>query len=237
MESKPEAGATRHVTAWQDKLDELSEKILRLGGLVEQAIDRSVRALTERDRALAEQVIGDDVRIDTLELEIDALCVELLALQQPLASDLRFITTAMKITPDLERMGDHAVNISQRSVELGEEPPIPTIVDMPAMARDAQAMVGGALDAFVKKDPARARAIIEMDDALDRRMEQTFRILTSQMIEDPRLVSRAIRLTFIAKYFERIGDQATNICEQVVYMCEAKVVKHAFAQRLADEDE
>lgn len=224
----------RNIVDWNDRLDEVAEKILRLGGLVEQAIDRSVRALSERDVELARNVIADDHRIDGLELELDAACFALLELQPGELADLRFITTAMKITPDLERMGDHAVNIAQRAIELAEEPPIPAIVDLPQMARHAQEMVAGSLDAFVKKDAERARAVIAMDDRLDRMMEQTFRILTSQMIEDPRLVSRAIRLTFVAKYFERVGDQATNVSEQVVYMCEDKVIKHP-SSRPTDE--
>ncbi len=221
---------------WHERLDILSEMILRLGGLVERAIDRSVASLVQRDPELARQVIEEDSEIDRLELEIDELCLELLALQQPMARDLRFIATAMKITPDLERMGDHAVNISQRSLELCEEPPFRALVDVPLMAQRAQEMVRGALDAFVKRSAERAWEVIRMDDELDRRMEQTFRILTSHMLEDPRVISRAIRLTFVAKYFERIGDQATNMCEQVIFMCEAKVVKHtAFPDRARGE--
>ena len=211
---------------WHQQLDLLSEKLLRLGGLVEQAIERSVDALIERDEAVARGVVRDDRQIDQLELEIDELCLEMLALQQPMAKDLRFIATAMKITPDLERMGDLAVNISQRAIELCQEPPIRALVDIPLMAQHAQEMLRGALDAFVKRDAAIAWQVIRTDDELDRRMEQTFRILTSHMLEDPRIISRAIRLTFVAKYFERIGDQSTNICEQVIFMTEAKVVKH-----------
>lgn len=215
-----------HTLNWHEQLETLSEMILRLGGLVERAIDRSVTALVSRDEIMAQRVITDDNEIDELELKIDELCLELLALQQPMARDLRFITTAMKITPDLERMGDHAVNISQRALELSEEPPFQALVDIPLMAKRAQEMVRGALDAFVKRSSERAWEVIHMDDDLDRRMEQTFRILTSHMLEDPRVISRAIRMTFVAKYFERIGDQATNICEQVIFMSDATVVKH-----------
>jgi len=211
---------------FQQQLEGISEKILRLGGLVEEAIGKSVRALVDRDSALAGEVVAGDAEIDRLELEIDDLCVEVLARNQPLARDLRFLCTTMKITPDLERIGDHAVNISERAIELNNEPPLRTLVDMPLMASRAQQMVRGALDAFVRHDSDAARAVIQMDDELDQRMEQTFRVLLSHMIENPTTISRALRLTFVAKYFERIGDQATNICEQIVYMNDATVIKH-----------
>jgi phosphate transport system protein len=214
---------TRH---FEEQLDALSGMIVQLGGLVEEAIGRSVIALVERDSSLARRVIGDDNAVDRLELEIDRLCVEMLALHQPMARDLRFITTAMKITPDLERIADLAVNISERAIELNEEPQLKPFIDIPLMARRAQEMVHGALDAFVQHDPAAARMVIALDDELDRRMEQVFRELLSFMIEDPHLITRALRLTFVAKNFERIGDQATNVCEQVVYMCEGQVIKH-----------
>ena len=211
---------------FQDQLDSLSEKLVRLGGLVEQAIGRSVRALVERDSTVAKKVIEDDKSIDALELEIDDVCMELLALQQPMARDLRFIATAMKITPDLERIADHAGNIAERVMEINEEPPLQALVDVPLMAQRAQEMVRLALDAFVRRDADKAWSVIRMDDELDRRMEAVFRVLLSHMLEDPKTITRALRLTFIAKYFERIGDQATNISEQVVYMTEAKVIKH-----------
>ena len=211
---------------FEGKLDELAELLLRLGGLVEDAIGRSVRALVERDSDLARRVIRDDSEIDRVELEVDHLCLELLALRQPMARDLRFITTAMRINADLERMGDLAVNVSERALELNEVPQLKPFIDIPLMARRAQEMVHGALDAFVRRDSEAARAVIVMDDDLDRRMEQIFRELMSFMIEDPRSITRALRLTFVAKYFERIGDQATNVCEQVVYMCEGQVIKH-----------
>ena len=214
-------------THFQEQLDLLSEKLLRLGGMVEEAIGKSVRSLVERDSELARDVIANDREIDRLELEIDSLCMESLALHQPMARDLRFLATAMKITPDLERIGDHAVNISERAIELNAEPPLQPLIDIPLMARRAQEMVRGALDALVRQDGEAARAIIRMDDELDQRMEQIFRVLLSHMIENPETISRALRLTFVAKYFERIGDQATNICEQIVYMTEARVIKHA----------
>jgi phosphate transport system protein len=212
---------------FEDELGRLASKVQRLGGLVEQAIGNSVRALTERDGALARRTIDEDEQIDSLELEVDALTLELLARFQLAARDLRFVTTAMKMAEDLERMADHAVNVCERAIELNEEPPLKPYVDIPLMARRAQEMVRGALDAFVNRDAAAARRVIDLDDDLDSRMETVFRELLSYMLEDPRTISRAIRLIFIAKYFERIGDQATNICEQVVYMAEGKVIKHA----------
>jgi phosphate transport system protein len=215
-----------HPQSLEQHLELISERILRLGGLVEQAIGRSVRALVQRDSDLAREVISGDDEIDRLELEIDQMCLEVLALFQPMARDLRFITTAMKISPDLERIGDHAVNLSERALELNEEAPLRALVDLPLMAQQAQQMVRGALDAFLRRDPAAAWAVIEQDDELDRRMEQAFRVLLSHMIEDPRTIARAIRLTFVAKYFERIGDMATNVCEQIVFMTDARVIKH-----------
>ena len=204
----------------------LSEMILRLGGLAEEAIGKSVRALVDRDSNLAREVIGGDERVDALELEIDDLCMEILARHQPKARDLRFVATAMKITPDLERIADHAVNISERALELNDEPPLTALVDMPLLAARAQQMVRGALDAFVRHDARAAQEVIGRDVELNRRMEQVFRVLLSYMLDDPKTISRALRLTFVAKYFERIGDQATNICEQIVYMTEARVIKH-----------
>jgi phosphate transport system protein len=212
---------------FQEQLESISEKLLRLGGIVEEAIGKSIRALVERDSDLASEVIAFDSEIDKLELEIDDLCMEVLARHQPMARDLRFITTAMKITPDLERIADHAVNISERVLELNEEPPLRSLVDMPLLANRAQEMVRGALDAFVHNDAQAARAVIKMDDEVDERMDHVFRVLLSHMMEDPKTVSRGLRLTFVAKYFERIADQATNICEMVVFMTEARVIKHA----------
>jgi phosphate transport system protein len=211
---------------FQEQLESISEKLLRMGGIVEEAIGKSIRALIDRDSALAAEVIAFDSEIDKSELEIDDLCMEVLARHQPMARDLRFITTAMKITPELERIADHAVNIGERVLELNEEPPLRSLVDMPLLASRAQEMVRGALDAFVRNDAQAARAVIKMDDEVDERTDQVFRILLSHMMENPKTISRALRLTFISKYFERIADQATNICELVVFMSEAQVVKH-----------
>jgi phosphate transport system protein len=224
-------------TQWAEHQDRLTEKVLRLGGLVEEAIGRATRALVQRDSDLARKVIDSDSEVDRLELEIDDLGTEMLGLYQPLAGDLRFVTMAMKITTDLERIGDLAVNVSERALELNEKPETRLLVDLPPMAGRAQEMVRSALDAFVRKDAAKARATIALDDDLDRRMEATFRELLTYMMEDPALIPRALRLSFVTKYFERMGDMATNICEQVVYMAEGTVIKHPALRRPPDGEE
>ena len=214
-----------------EMLDTLKERVLRMGGLVEHSIGRAVRSLVDRDSSMAQQVIDDDVLIDRAELEIDELCMETLARYQPMAGDLRFITTAMMITSDLERIADHAANISERALELNEEPPLKPVIDVPLMASLAQEMVRSALDAFVRKDADAARTTIAMDLELNRRMEQMFHALLSHMAANPRSISRGLRLSFVSKYIERIGDMAKNICEQVVFLAKGEVIKHPRAQR------
>jgi len=211
---------------FQDQLDILSEKILVMGGCVEETIGNVVSALVGRDSDLARRVIRDDEKVDRFDLEIDQLGMEILGLHQPVARDLRFVITAMKITNDLERIADLCTNVAERAIELNAEPQLKPFIDIPLMARRAQQMVRGALDAFVERDAAAARAVIAMDDVLDERMEQVFRELLSFMTEDPKTTTRALRLMFVAKYFERMGDQATNIGEQIVFMAEGRVIKH-----------
>jgi phosphate transport system protein len=225
----------KHHRHFEEKLDLLTERILQMGGLVEESIGQALEALVDRNSDRAREVIRNDAEVDRIELEIDRLCNEILALQQPMARDLRLITTAMKIATDLERIADLSVNVSERAVELNEEPQLKPFIDIPIMARQAQEMVHDALDAFVRRDARTARAVILRDDELDRRMEQLFRELLSFMVEDPRTISRATRLTFVAKYLERMGDQATNICEQVVYMAEGRVIKHPGVAPEGDE--
>jgi len=211
---------------FQDQLDVLSEKVLVMGGCVEETIGNVVSALVGRDSDLARRVIRDDEKVDRFDLEIDQLGMEILGLHQPVARDLRFVITAMKITNDLERIADLCTNVAERAIELNAEPQLKPFIDIPLMARRAQQMVRGALDAFVQRDAAAARAVIAMDDELDLRMEQVFRELLSFMTEDPSTTTRALRLMFVAKYFERMGDQATNIGEQIVFMAEGLVIKH-----------
>jgi len=206
--------------------ERLKETILRLGSAVEAAIVDAIRALTDRDPEMAREVIVRDEEIDQLELEIDQLCTDIIALYQPAARDLRFVIAALKIAPELERIGDLAGNISERAIELCEEPQLKPFIDIPRMAQIAREMVKESLDALVRLDANAARAAIARDDGVDALMEQLFRELMSYMIEDPRTISRALRLMMVAKYIERIGDGATNICEMVVYLVEAKVIRH-----------
>ncbi|HKQ63003.1 MAG TPA: phosphate signaling complex protein PhoU [Candidatus Polarisedimenticolaceae bacterium] len=211
---------------FERELDRLTETTLRLGATVEQAIRQAIAALTTRDADLARQVIADDEATDQLELEIDQIAADLIALHQPAARDLRFIIGALKISPELERLGDLAGNIAERSVELCQEVQLKPLIDIPRMAELALAMVHDSLDAFVRRDAAAAIAVIRRDDQVDALMEQVFRELLSYMLEDPRTISRALRLMMVAKYVERIGDGATNICEMVVYMVEGRVIRH-----------
>lgn len=207
-------------------IEELKELLLRMGAMVEDAMSQSIRALLERDTAIAESVIASDGEIDQMELEIDQHTIELIAKMQPAAVDLRFVATAMKITPELERIADLAQDVCERAIELNREPALHAMVDMPRLARTAQEMVRQALDAFVRRDAGLARLVIGRDDEVDSMTEQSFRQLLTYMLEDPRNISRAIRLTFIGKYFERMADGATNICEMVVFLVEGKVIKH-----------
>jgi len=210
-------------------IEEIKDCLLRMGAMVEDAIMQSIRGLLERDTSLAEEVIANDGRIDQMELEIDRRTLELIAKMQPAAIDLRFVAAIMKITPDLERIADLAQDVCERVIELNREPQIKPMTLIPRLAQEAQAMVRQALDAFVRGDAALARSVIARDDTVDQMTEQSFRELLTYMLEDPRNISRAIRLTFIGKYFERMADGATNICEMVVYLVEGKMIKHAAA--------
>ena len=210
-----------------DKEEErLKETILRMGSAVEAAIVDALRALTERDPDVAREVLDRDEEIDQLELEIDRICTDIIALYQPAARDLRFVIAALKISPELERIGDLAGNISERAIELVEEPQLKPFIDIPRMATIAREMVKESLDALVRLDADAAREVIKRDDGVDELMEQLFRELMSYMLEDPRTISRALRLMMVAKYIERIGDGATNICEMIVYLVEARVIRH-----------
>ena len=209
------------------EIEEIKELLLRMGAMVEEQMNESIRALLERDTALAQKVIDADVGIDQMELTIDQHTIELLATMQPAAGDLRFVATAMKITPELERIADLAVDVCERAIELNREPQLKPLVDIPRLARIAQDMVRQSLDSFVRRDAVLAREVIARDDEVDSLTEQSFRELLTYMLEDSKNISRAIRLTFIGKYFERMADGATNICEMVVYLAEGKVIKHS----------
>ena len=217
---------TRH---FHDELDALKQTLLAMGGLVEDQIRRAMRALLERDDVIAQEVIDRDRQVNTYDVAVDEQCVNLLALHQPAASDLRFITTAMKIVTDLERIGDQAVNIAQRALELNREPQLKPYIDLPRMADRAQRMVKESLDAFVAGDTALARQVCAADAEVDALKEQIFRELLTYMMEDPRTVSRAIRVILISRFMERVADHATNIAEMVIYLVEGKMVRHTLA--------
>jgi phosphate transport system protein len=218
---------TEHTSRqYERELRELGDKILFLGGTVEEMIARAMQSLVERDSDLARRVIESDRTVDSAELEIDHMSLNLLALRQPAASDLRFITTALKIVTDLERIGDLAVNIAERALELNQEPPLKPYIDIPRMTQLVSDMVHKSLDAFVKRDVAQARSVLGADDAVDKLNVQIFRELLTYMIEEPKNITRALRITFIAKYLERIGDHATNISQMVIFMSEGRDVRH-----------
>ena len=211
---------------FEDELDHLQQILLRMGGLVEQQIARSIESLVRRNSDLAREVIARDREVNKLDIEIDELCFKLLALHQPAASDLRFVATAMKITTDLERIGDQAVNICERALEMNQEPTLKPYIDIPKMAEIAARMVRTSLDAFVQRDAEIARKLVGEDDQVDQLNQQIFRELLSYMAEDPRTISRATRILFISKYLERIADHATNIAEMVVFMVGGKMIRH-----------
>ena len=214
------------VKQFEEELREIKEKVIRLGGIVEKQIADAIRSLVDRDSQLAEKVIEKDHVVNGLEVDIDELCLKVLATRQPAASDLRLITTAIKIITDLERIGDEAVNISERAVELNREQPLKPLIDLPRMAEAAQKMLKDSLDAFVNGDTKLASKVLAEDDFVDDLYKQIVRELLSFMSEDPQNISRAMKVMFISKYLERIGDHATNIAEVVIFMVKGKVVRH-----------
>src|SRR5688572_30851706 len=189
---------------FHEELEALKQTLLAMGGLVEDQIRRVMAALLERDSDVAQDVIDRDREVNAYDIEVDEKCVELLALNQPTAGDLRFITTAMKIVTDLERIGDQAVNIAQRTVELNREPQLKPYIDLPRMSEQAQRMVKDSLDAFVARDTMLARRVCGDDDSVDALKEQIFRELLTFMMEDPKTIPRAIRLIFISRSLERV---------------------------------
>ncbi len=211
---------------FEKELHALKENLLKMGALVEQAIANAIKSLVERDSELAEKTIHSDSEIDELEIKLEEMAIRLLALRQPMARDLRFIVKGTKIITDLERMGDLAVNICERALELNKEPPLKPYIDLPRMAEKAQLMLKESLDAFVREDTELALKVCQDDQLIDDLNNQIFRELLTFMLEDPRTISRAIRISFISKYIERIGDHATNIAEDVIYMVKAKDIRH-----------
>lgn len=220
---------------YEAELTRLRERILLMGAEVERMIANSIRALVERDSELARSTIEYDHQINRIEVETDDLCLRILARRQPVASDLRFITIALKLVTDLERIGDLGVNICERAIELNEEPPLKPFIDMPKMAEVVQGMVREALDAFVDGDADRAQQVIDRDHIVDAYYTQMFRELLTYMMEDPRNIYRATRVQSIAKYLERIGDHATNLAEMVVFMVKGKDIRHIGRRDLEKE--
>ena len=208
------------------QLEKLRASVLEMGGLVEDQIAQAMRALTTRDQQLARATIERDHMVNRLDVEIDDLAIKLLALHQPAARDLRLITTTLKVTTDLERIGDLAEHIAERAVELVVELPIKPSIDLPRMAELARDMLRRSLDAFVREDEKLALSVCNADDTIDQLHGQLFRELVEFMAEDPRTVSRAMRLLFVSKYLERVGDHATNIAEMVIFMVKGRSIRH-----------
>ena len=217
-----------HYRRLDSELDVLRDRVLVLGGEAETALGRSMHALTERDSEAAREVLAGDDAIDRLEVEIDRLCIDVLALRQPAARDLRFVISVAKITPILERLADHACNIARVALDLNDEPRLRAFPDLQRMAEVASAMLRAALDAFTQGDAAAARRIIEQDDEIDVMYERLFHELIEMMVNEPAATPRAARLLFVAKHLERIADYVTDICELTVYMTEAAVIKHSY---------
>ncbi len=208
------------------ELLELKKKILTMGGLVEAMIADSLAALTTRDSQLAEEVQRRDREVDRMEMESDDLAVRIIALRQPAAGDLRLIIAALKVTTDLERMGDLSVNIAERVVELNAEPQLKPYIDLPVMAEKVRAMTRDALDSFVTGDVVQARRVLVADNEVDALNVQVFRELLTYMLEDAHTISRATRIIFISKYLERLADHATNVAEEVIFAIEGRDVRH-----------
>jgi len=216
-----------HVSRQFDiELDVIRGKLLEMGGKVELMIADSIQSLVERNTLLAERTIAFDHEINRLEMEIDKDCLEVLALRQPAACDLRFITLAIKIVTDLERIGDQCANISKRVRELNQEPPLILLIDLPRMAQAVSKLVNEALDAFVRGDEDLARKVCAEDLAVDHLFDQIQRELLTLMVGDPTTISRAIKINHVSKCLERIGDHATNLAEMVIFMVKGKDIRH-----------
>jgi phosphate transport system protein len=211
---------------YEEDLRKLREDILYMGGLVEDQIQKAVKSLVDRDSDLANVIIERDHEVNRLDVDIDDLCIRLLALHQPAGRDLRFITTGLKITTDLERIGDMAVNICERALELNQEPQLKPYIDLPRMAQIAEGMIRESLDAFVREDTDLALKVCKDDEQVDQLNSQIFREVISFMIGDPLTINRAMKLSSISKYLERIADHATNIAEMVVFMVKGKSIRH-----------
>jgi len=211
---------------FDEELNKLREKLLRMSGIVEESVALSIEALRDRKEELAREVLRREESVNLLDVEIDETCLRLLALRQPMAGDLRLITSAMKIGVDLERMGDLAVNIAQRALELLQAPLLKPLVDIPRMARLAQDMLKDSIRAFIDRNDALAADVCERDDAVDALENQVFRELLTYMLEDPSTIQRAVGLLLVSRYLERLADHATNIGENVIYLVRGRSIKH-----------
>jgi phosphate transport system protein len=227
--------ATHTDKAYEAELRALRDRLLEMGGLVEQAMSTSVRSIAERDSGLAESVKTRDRAINRMEVEIDGMCRRILALRQPAASDLRFITTALKIVTDLERMGDLAVNVAERALDLNQGPPLGPMHELSKIADLAEAQLKKALDAFVTGDVAKAEEVMKGDDLIDALYLKIFNDMLVRMMEDSKTIRRATSTMFAAKHLERFGDHATNLAEMVVYMVRGKDVRHPRSRAGGDE--
>ena len=219
------------------KLEDLTRQLLNMSGRAEQIIRKAVEALQSRDPALADEVFAEDHLIDKLEIDIEERCIDLLALQQPLATDLRFITSAIKISNDLERVGDHAVNIAGCAKTLMKSAQVKPLADLPRLVEASTGMLRDSLDAFVKRDAEAARRLVLRDDEVDDLNRRLFGELLSRMVSDPSQIERSMTLVLVGRNLERIGDLATNVAEEVVFIAEARVIKHHAedAQAVTDE--
>ena len=211
---------------FEGDLQSLKKRLLEMGALVEQRVHQAISALMERQPRAAEEVAQGDQEVNNLQIEIDDRCLKLLALQGPLASDLRLITAAMKINADLERIGDQAVNIAETALRVMAQPPLRPVLDLHRMAELAQKMTRDSLDAFVRRDSALATAVLAQDDEVDLLKDQSFRVLLTYMMADPGTIERALSLILVSRNLERIADHATNIAEDVVYLAEGEIIRH-----------
>ena len=219
------------------ELDALRDRVLLLGGETERALQRAIYSLVERDSVTAQEVLDDDDQIDQLEVEIDRLCVDTIALYQPAARDLRFVISVAKITPLLERIADHACNIARAAIDLNDEPQLKSYVDLPRMADNASSMLHAALDAFTSGDAESAREVIQRDSEINDIYNRLFHDLIEMMVADSTTTTRAARMLFVAKHIERIGDYVKDICELTVYMTEAAFIKHTGQLKTVMDDE
>ena len=213
-------------THFQKELEELKENLLKMTTLVEEAIRRAVQPMVKKDTELDQKASKKENQINSMKIAIDNMCLKVLALRQPMAADFRFISSAMKITTDLERMGDQAVNIAKHALSLNQEPQLKPYIDISKMAEIAQSMVKDVLDAFVNRDSKLARSVYEKDNLVDGLNDQVIRELLPYMASDPKTTARAVHLMIVCRCLERIADQATNIAEDVIFMVDALFIKY-----------